>query len=84
MPCPGLPPSSTGTPMPPCKPPKQENLGEYKTLKKMLEYFEEKNDQRNKGLADFGERSHCRPLETINVQELKDYTLTILEKEINL
>ena len=84
MPCLGLPPSSTGTPMPPCKPPKQEGLSEYKALKKMLEHFKEKNDYHNKSLADFGERKHCSPLTTINVQELKDYMLTILEKEMNL
>ena len=80
----GLPPSSIGAPMPPCKPPKQGNLEEYKTLKKMLAYFKERNDQRNTSLAAFGESRYCRPLETINVQELKDYMLTILEKEMNL
>lgn len=79
-----LPPSSTGTPMPSCKPPKQENLDEYKALKKMLEHFKEKNDYHNKSLADFGERKHCSPLKTIDVQELKDYMLIILEKEMNL
>lgn len=84
MPCLELPPIPTGTPMPPCKPHKQDNLGEYKTLKKMLEHFKEKNDQRNTSLAAFGESRYCRPLETINVQELKDYMLTILEKEMNL
>ena len=84
MPCLELPPIPTGTPMPPCKPPKQETIGEYKTLKKMLEHFKERNDQRNKSLADNGERKHCSSLKTIDVQELKDYMLTILEKEINL
>lgn len=33
---------------------------------------------------DFGESKHCSPLKTIDVQELKDYMLTILEKEMNL
>ena len=52
----GLPPMRAPAPMPPCKPHKQENLGEYKALKKMLEHFKEKNDLNNKSLADFGER----------------------------
>ena len=80
----GLPPVRTPPPMPPCKPPKQDNLAEYKTLKEMMAYFEEKNALNNKSLAAFGESRYCRPLETINVQELKDYMLTILEKEMNL
>lgn len=80
----GLPHISTGTPMPPCKPPKQENLSEYKALKKMLDYFDEKNDHHNKSLSDFGESKHCSPFKTIDVQELKDHMLTILEKEMNL
>ena len=84
MPCLGLPPISTGTLCRHVNLPKQDNLGEYKTLKKMLAYFKERNDQRNTSLAAFGESRYCRPLETINVQELKDYMLTILEKEINL
>ena len=79
-----LPLSSTGIPMPPCKSPKQEPLGEYKALKKMLEHFKERNNQRNESLADNGERKHCSPLKTIDVQELKDYMITILEKEMNL
>lgn len=84
MPCIGLPPS-TKVPMPPCKPPKQEcNLSEYKTLKKMLEYFKEKNDLNNRSLVAFGESRYCSPLKAIDVQELKDYMLTILEKEMNL
>lgn len=74
----------TPPPMPPCKPPKQEGLSEYKALKKMLEHFKEKKDYHNKSLADFGERKHCSPLKTIDVQELKEYMLTILEKEMNL
>ena len=85
MPCVGLPPISTGTPMPPCKPPKQEdNLSEYKTLKKMMAHFEEKSAYHNKSLSAFGESRYCSPLKTIDVQELKDYMLTILEKEMNL
>ena len=79
-----LPPTSTSTPMPTCKPPKQEGVSEYKALKKMLEYFKEKNKFNNISLADFGESKHCSPLKTIDVQELKDYMLTILEKEMNL
>lgn len=78
-----LPPSSTGTPMPPCKPPKQENLGEYKALKKMLEHFKEKNDNLSNRGHD-GEEAYCSIMKTIDVQELKDYMLTILEKEMNL
>ena len=80
----GLPSMRAPAPMSPCKPPKQEGLSEYKALKKMLEHFKEKKDYHNKSLADFGERKHCSPLTTINVQELKDYMLTILEKEMNL
>lgn len=81
----GLPPVRTLPPRPPCKPPKQDNFSEYKTLKKMLEHFKEKNDLNNKSLAAFGEGyRYIRPLETIDVQELKDYMLTILEKEMNL
>ena len=74
----------TPPPMPPCKPPKQEGISEYKALKKMLEHFKERNDNTNKSLASSGESEHCSPLKTIDVQELKDYMLTILEKEMNL
>lgn len=69
-------------PMPECKPPKQDGLSEYKALKRMLDYFQQKNDITNRNLADFGERVHCSPLKTIDVQELKDYMITILEKEL--
>lgn len=45
----------TSTPMPLCKPPKQEPLGEYKALKKMLEHFNERNTCQNESLSDFRE-----------------------------
>ena len=63
---------------------KEEPLGEYKSLKKMLEHFKERNTCQNESLSDFREWGRCSQLKTIDVQELKDYMITILEKEMNL
>lgn len=61
-------------------PPKQEPLGEYKALKKMLEHFQQRNACQNESLSDFREWGRCTPLKTIDVQELKDYMIAVLEK----
>lgn len=64
---------------------KQVNLEEYKTLKQMLDYFKERNDRRNASVMSLREgHKYIRPLETIKVQELKDYMLNILEKGMDL
>ncbi len=72
-------------PMPRCKPAKKENnMAEYKALKKMLIHFKEEHDKSNQALQESGDSAYCSPFDTISVSELKDYIIKVLEEELKL